>query len=73
MCNPTLEVQYVNPTTQVALRSECVGECRPLLSIQWTIYVGYNDTNTGSLKWNRSTSAFDSFGRKDICFSSNEN
>ncbi|CAF3568092.1 unnamed protein product [Rotaria sp. Silwood1] len=40
MCQPNLEYQYLNPTTQVALYSICTGNCTKILSIIWNIYQG---------------------------------
>lgn len=73
MCDPTLEVQYINPITQVALLSECAETCRPLLNIHWNIYEGYNDTNTNIINWHRFNSNFYSFGREKIRFYSDNN
>ena len=42
MCIPNLELQRVNPTTQVALFSECLGNCSALLNITWNIYQSLN-------------------------------
>ena len=39
----------MNPTTQVALYSQCIGQCSTLESIQWNIYQGF-ETNS-SVEW----------------------
>ena len=46
MCIPNLEFQLVNPTTQVALFSTCLGSCSSLMNITWHIYQGLD----GALK-----------------------
>ena len=46
MCIPNLEFQLVNPTTQVALFSECLGSCSMLMNISWNIYQGTNGSTT---------------------------
>ena len=46
MCIPNLEFQLVNPTTQVALFSECLGSCSSLINITWNIYQGSNGTSS---------------------------
>ncbi|CAF4079743.1 unnamed protein product, partial [Adineta steineri] len=38
MCVPNLEFQLLNPTTQVALFTLCIGTCTNLQSIKWSIY-----------------------------------
>ena len=42
MCILNLEFQLVNPTTQVALFSECRENCATLMNITWNIYQGLN-------------------------------
>ncbi len=51
MCSPNLEYQYINPSTQVALHSDCVDKCESLKSIHWNIYQGINDSSTGMAHW----------------------
>ena len=50
MCAPNLEFQLVNPTTQVALFTLCVGSCSSLLAITWNIYQGLNGSTT-TMQW----------------------
>ena len=45
MCIPNLEFQRVNPTTQVALFSECLGNCFSSMNISWNIYQGLNGSS----------------------------
>ena len=42
MCVPNLEFQLVNPTTQVALFSVCLGNCSSLRNITWNVYQALN-------------------------------
>jgi hypothetical protein len=50
MCSANLEYQYINPSTQVALFSECVGSCM-IFNIHWKIYQGSNDSSTSIVTW----------------------
>ena len=45
MCIPNLEFQLVNPTTQVALFSECRGSCASLINITWNVYQSPNGSS----------------------------
>ena len=38
--SPNLEYQFVNPTTQVALFSLCLGNCSSIQKITWNVYSG---------------------------------
>jgi len=40
LCSPNLEYQFVNPTTQVALFSLCIGNCSSIQNITWNVYSG---------------------------------
>ncbi|CAF4454770.1 unnamed protein product, partial [Adineta steineri] len=52
MCVPNLEFQLLNPTTQVALFTLCIGTCTNLKSIKWSIYQGSdNSTTSNSTQW----------------------
>ncbi|CAF4320684.1 unnamed protein product, partial [Adineta steineri] len=52
MCVPNLEFQILNPTTQVALFTICIGTCRNLQSIKWNIYQGsHNSTSSNYTQW----------------------
>ena len=50
MCIPNLEFQLVNPTTQVALFSECRGSCSSLMNITWNVYQGLNGS-LSTMQW----------------------
>ena len=43
LCEPDIEFQRVNPTTQVALASECAGTCTSLRNITWHVYHGTDE------------------------------
>jgi hypothetical protein len=52
MCSLNLEYQRINPTTQVALLSDCVDTCKSSIeSIRWNIYQGVNDSTTNIVRW----------------------
>ncbi|CAF4019148.1 unnamed protein product, partial [Adineta steineri] len=52
MCVPNLEYQLLNPTTQVALFTICIGTCTNLESIKWNIYQGSdNSTSSNYTQW----------------------
>jgi hypothetical protein len=51
MCVPNLEFQLVNPTTQVALFSVCLGNCSSLVNITWNIYQGSTNSSLNFTKW----------------------
>jgi len=53
MCSANLEYQYINPSTQVALFSDCVNKCGLILNIHWNIYKGFNDSSTNIVNWTR--------------------
>lgn len=53
MCSPNTEYQYINPTTQVALFSQCIGNCSSLIRIQWNIYQGLLNSSTDIVKWSQ--------------------
>ena len=40
LCSPNLEYQFINPTTQVALFSLCIGNCSSIKNIIWNVYSG---------------------------------
>lgn len=50
MCVPNLELQLVNPTTQVALFAVCIGRCMDIQSIQWNVYQG-SDNASNQTQW----------------------
>ncbi|CAF4213124.1 unnamed protein product, partial [Adineta steineri] len=51
MCTPNLEFQLVNPTTQVALFSLCIGDCDNIQNITWNIYQGTTNISSNSTQW----------------------
>ncbi|CAF3980133.1 unnamed protein product [Rotaria sp. Silwood2] len=51
MCLPNLEFQLVNPTTQVALFSICVGSCTNIQNITWNIYQGSDNSSSNNTRW----------------------
>ncbi|CAF1275359.1 unnamed protein product, partial [Adineta ricciae] len=53
MCSASLQYQYINPTTQIALFSVCVGNCTLLTNIAWNIYQGSINFSTNIVTWVR--------------------
>ena len=52
MCVPNLEFQLVNPTTQVALYTVCLGNCMNIRSIQWNVYQSTNNSSSlNAIQW----------------------
>jgi hypothetical protein len=51
ICKPNLEYQFVNPTTQVALFSNCVGNCSTPQNITWNIYSGAINSSSNVTIW----------------------
>jgi hypothetical protein len=51
MCIPNIEYQHVNPTTQVALFSVCVGNCTAVQNITWNIYQGSMNASSTMTEW----------------------
>jgi hypothetical protein len=51
MCNPNLEFQLVNPTTQVALFSIAIGDNLDIENIQWNIYQGSENSSSNLTQW----------------------
>jgi hypothetical protein len=51
MCIPDFEYQLVNPTTQVALFAECIGNCTNLQNITWNIYQGSLNSSLDVAQW----------------------
>ena len=45
LCSPNLEYQFVNPTTQVALFSLCLGNCSSIQQIIWNVYSGQSNSS----------------------------
>jgi hypothetical protein len=51
MCVPNLEFQLLNPTTQVALFSICIGNCTIIQNITWNIYQGSMNSSSNFTQW----------------------
>jgi hypothetical protein len=51
MCLSNIEFQLVNPTTQVALFAQCVGNCTTLQNITWNIYQGSINSSSNISQW----------------------
>jgi hypothetical protein len=51
MCIPNMEFQLVNPTTQVALYSVCVGNCSSIKNITWNVYSGSTNSSSNTTVW----------------------
>jgi len=51
MCAPNLEFQLLNPTTQVALFSICVGNCTTIQNITWNVYQGSMNSSSNFTQW----------------------
>ncbi len=53
LCAPNLEYQFLNPTTQVALFSACVGNCTSINNITWNVYQGVMNSSSNVVQWTR--------------------
>jgi hypothetical protein len=51
LCVPNLEYQLLNPTTQVALFTVCVGLCTNIQNITWNIYQGSDNSSSNDTQW----------------------
>jgi hypothetical protein len=51
MCVPNLEFQLLNPTTQVALFTVCVGSCNDIQNIKWNVYQGSTNSSANVTEW----------------------
>lgn len=51
LCLPNEQFQLINPTSQVALFSVCVGNCSLLENIQWNIYQGFTHPSLLTIQW----------------------
>ncbi|CAF1454324.1 unnamed protein product [Rotaria sp. Silwood1] len=51
MCIPNVEYQYFNPTTQVALFSMCMDDCKTVQNITWNIYQGSMNSSSNTTQW----------------------
>jgi len=46
-----MESQLVNPTTQIALFSICIGNCTTIQNITWNIYQGSMNSSSNLTQW----------------------
>ena len=46
-----MEYQFVNPTTQVALFSQCLPLCTAINNITWTVYQGIMNASSNIVRW----------------------
>ena len=51
LCSANQEYQFVNPTTQVALFSLCVGTCISTSNITWNVYYRTTNASTNLMQW----------------------
>ena len=51
LCVPNLEYQFVNPTTQVSLFSQCLPLCTAINNITWTVYQGIMNASSNIVRW----------------------
>ncbi len=52
MCISNMEFQLINPTTQVALYTLCIGNCTEIQNIKWNIYQGIMNLSSNITEWN---------------------
>jgi hypothetical protein len=46
-----MQYQFVNPTTQVALFSVCIGTCTSITNITWNVYYGIVNSSSTIIQW----------------------
>ena len=51
MCVPNFEYQFINPTTQAAFFSVCIGNCTTAQNITWNIYQGSLNPTSNIMQW----------------------
>ncbi|UJR18997.1 hypothetical protein I4U23_022127 [Adineta vaga] len=51
LCQPKMEFQRVNPTTQVALFSVCDGSCVNIQNIKWEVYFSAFNSSSNLTQW----------------------
>ena len=51
LCVPNMEYQFVNPTTQVSLFSQCLPLCTAINNITWTVYQGIMNASSNIVRW----------------------
>ena len=51
MCSSQSQYQRMNPTTQVAVYSVCLGICTSIQKIIWNIYQGVNNVSLSMINW----------------------
>ncbi len=53
LCVPNLDYQSVNPTTQMALFSVCIGFCTSINNITWNVYQGVMNATSNTVQWSQ--------------------
>ncbi len=48
---PDSEFKLLNPTTQLALFSTCIGNCSSIENITWNIYQGLMNSSLNIIQW----------------------
>jgi hypothetical protein len=48
MCHRRSEYQLINPTTQIAVSSNCIDNCPTIKSIRWNIYQSSSNVTSGT-------------------------
>ncbi|CAF1468493.1 unnamed protein product [Adineta ricciae] len=51
LCQPNVEYQFINPTTQMALFSECLQNCTLIENITWNVYYGRKNSSSNFTEW----------------------
>ena len=51
MCSSNGRFHYINPNTQLALFSICVGDCSSVKKIEWNIYEGSTNLSNETVRW----------------------
>jgi hypothetical protein len=46
-----MSYQTLDPTTQVALFSVCIGNCSTLLNMKWNLYQGEINISLNTIQW----------------------
>jgi hypothetical protein len=62
MCLSNIEYEYLNPTTQLSLFSNCISNCSFINNIKWNIYQGIINSSTNIIQWNQIQNEF--FGKR---------
>jgi hypothetical protein len=51
MCHQRSEYELINPTTQIALSSNCIDNCPTIKTIRWNIYQGSMNFTSNQISW----------------------